>query len=188
MMKCRMLPAPTHSPPSSYFSPITGLRNEEIHASRCGALVARPSPHAELRTARLAGISTRKLVWLDSQAERMACDASPLRSRRDPGALMRMQHCACVPRRQVQWICAADRGADGSGAGEDSPDARPDGDRGVRGLEQTVGIESTLIANAAFSISPSRHLWQRHQNMGVPMKDWGGVSDPIPECGVMLAG
>ena len=24
--------------------------------------------------------------------------------------------------------------------------------------------------------------------MGVPMKDWGGVSDPIPECGVMLAG
>ena len=57
-----------------------------------------------------------------------ACGASPPRSRRDPGALMRMQHCACVPRRQVQWICAADRGADGSGAGEDSPD----GDRGVR--------------------------------------------------------
>ena len=71
MMKCRMLPAPTHSPPSSYFSPITGLRNEEIHASRCGALVARPSPHAELRSARWAGISTRQLVWLNSQAERM---------------------------------------------------------------------------------------------------------------------
>ena len=66
----------------------------------------------------------------------------------------------------MQWICAADRGADGSGAGEDSPDARPDGDRGVRGLEQTVGIESTLIANAASSTSPSRHLWHVASKQG----------------------
>ena len=37
-------------------------------------------------------------------AAHSACDASPPRSRRDPGVLMRMQHCACPT---VRWLQTA---------------------------------------------------------------------------------
>ena len=87
----------------------------------------------------------------------------------------------------MQWIGAADRGADdGSGACGDSPGD----DRGVRtraNREHRLDLdrERRLLA------PPSHRLdtcGTQHQNMGVPMKDWGGVSSSIPECGVMLAG
>ena len=51
------------------------------HAGVLLALDTRPSPHAELRTAHRAGISTRLLVWLGSQAERMRTGRFPAAGR-----------------------------------------------------------------------------------------------------------
>jgi hypothetical protein len=57
-----------------------------------------------------------------------------------------------------------------------------------RGKVQTVCRDSTLIALALILGHRFETPVERHPMKDVPLKDWGGVSSSIPECGVMLAG